>query len=232
VVIRKDDRLLRLPHNKKSILLVGGDLVFRTGLTSILKKQGKAKVVGEAIDYANGLDMIRTIRCDLVIVYIGSRRVARGLKLIKSIRAEQPACHVLVVSARPESVYATRCLRAGARGYLTTEEATTDYIRKALRHISSSRIYLSPAKQQSVLGKYVDEISDIRTGIAHLTGRESEVMRLIGRGLDINQIAAQLRLSGITIRIYRKHLRQKLGFADRWDLAQYARHWVETIDLP
>jgi DNA-binding NarL/FixJ family response regulator len=64
-----------------------------------------------------------------------SSSTADGLELIKSIKAEQPGLHVLVVSVREESVYAGRALRAGAGGYLMKAETTADSLLSAVRHI-------------------------------------------------------------------------------------------------
>ena len=90
-----------------------------------------------------------------MIVDIGLGMNADGLELIKSIKAEQPDLHVLIVSVRDESVYAARSLRAGAGGYLMKAETTSDSLPKALRHVFSGEIYLSsPAMQQRVFASY------------------------------------------------------------------------------
>ena len=112
--------------------------IFRAGLISILKDQADLGSGGEAIDYASGLAAVRAKPFDLVIIDIGLGVTADGLELIKSIKAEQPDLHILIVSVRDESIYAGRCLRAGAGGYVMKRETTASLL-EALRHVFSGK---------------------------------------------------------------------------------------------
>jgi DNA-binding NarL/FixJ family response regulator len=225
---RKQRPASRPPPGKKSILIVDDHTVFRAGLISILRDQTDLEVGGEAADYASGLDAIRTKAFDLVIVDIGLGMNADGLELIKSIKAEQPDLHVLIVSVRDESVYAARSLRAGAGGYLMKAETTSDSLLKALRHVFSGEIYLSPSMQQRVFASYFHGSSEGGTMVDLLSDRELEVLHLVGHGNDVKQIASQLHLSPKTVQSYRDRIRQKLVFANARELARFAHEWVES----
>lgn len=215
------------PTPKKSILVVDDHTVFRAGLISILKGQTDLEIGGEADNYSSGLDAIRSKPFDLVILDIGLGSTADGLELIKSLKAEQPALHVLIVSIRDESVYAGRGLRAGAGGYLMKRDTTAESLLNALRHVFSGEIYLSAAMQQRVLTNYVRGSSETRTAVDLLSDRELEVLHLVGHGVDVKEIARKLNLSPKTIQTYRDRIRQKLIFADARELARFAHEWVD-----
>jgi DNA-binding NarL/FixJ family response regulator len=216
------------PAKKKSILIVDDHTVFRTGLMTLLQGQADMEVGGEAADYASGLDAVRKKPFDLVIADIGLGTTADGLELIKSIKAEKPELHILIISIRDESVYAGRTLRAGAGGYLMKRETTADSLLSALRHVFSGEIYLSAAMQQRVLATYARRPSDMSTAVDLLSDRELEILHLVGHGIEVKKIAAQLNLSPKTVQSYRDRIRQKLVFADARELARFAKEWVET----
>jgi DNA-binding NarL/FixJ family response regulator len=216
------------PAKKKSILIVDDHTVFRTGLMTLLQGQADMEVVGQAADYASGLDAVRKKPFDLVILDIGLGTTADGLELVKSIKAEQPALHVLIVSIRDESVYAGRTLRAGAGGYLMKRETTADSLLNALRHVFSGEIYLSAAMQQRVLANYAQRPSETSSAVELLSDRELEILHLVGHGIDVKKIATQLNLSPKTVQSYRDRIRQKLVFADARELARFAHQWVEA----
>jgi DNA-binding NarL/FixJ family response regulator len=219
------------PISRKSILLVDDHSIFRTGLSTILRDQRDLQVGGEAEDYATGLKAIRAQVFDLVIVDIGLGFTADGLELIKTIKAEQPDLHILIVSVRDESVYASRSLRAGAAGYLMKGDTTTDSLLKALRHVFAGEIYLSQAMQQRVLANHIHGSSETGVAVDLLSDRELEILHLVGHGVDVKQIAAKLNLSPKTVQTYRDRIRQKLVFANARELARFAHEWVESEEI-
>lgn len=213
---------------KKSILIVDDHSVFRAGLISLLKDQIDLEVGGQAEDYASGLEAVRKQPFDLVIIDLGLGVSADGLELIKSIKAEQPAVHVLIISIRDESIYAGRSLRAGAGGYLMKRETTADSLLKAVRHVFSGEIYLSAAMQQRILSNYVHGSSEPSTAVDLLSDRELEILHLVGHGIGVKEIAAKLHLSPKTVQSYRDRIRQKLVFANARELARFAHDWVQV----
>ena len=225
---KTEKKATRTPSTKKSILIVDDHTVFRAGLISILKGQTDLEIGGEAKDYSSGLDAIRAKPFDLVIVDIGLGVAADGLELIKTLKAEQPDLHILIVSIRDESVYAGRGLRAGAGGYLMKRDTTADSLLKALRHVFSGEIYLSGEMQQRVLASYVRGTPETSTAVDLLSDRELEVLHLVGHGVDVKEIARKLNLSPKTVQTYRDRIRQKMVFADARELARFAHEWVDN----
>ena len=121
-----------------------------------------------------------------------------------------------------ESLYGERALRAGAKGYLTKQEATKKVI-SAIRRILAGEIYVSEQMSASILRKVVGGKSprgDSPTDV--LTERELEVFQLLGQGLPVRQIAENLFVSVKTIESHREHIKQKMNFKSSSELLRYA----------
>ena len=123
---------------------------------------------------------------------------ASGLDLLKEIRRERPGLPVLVLSMHPASQFARRVLSAGASGYLTKDSAATDLVH-AVEQIRRGKMYLGTSMPEWTrtppAGKAPhDSLSD----------REYQVLRMIGSGLTVSEIAATCGLSVKTVSTYRR----------------------------
>lgn len=132
---------------------------------------------------------------------------------------------MLVVSMHEELLYAERVLRAGARGYLTKQEATRSIL-SAIRHVLSGEIYLSPRTASVVLKRLApgnksgpDSIVDA------LAERELQVFELTGQGFNTRQIAEKLFIDVKTVETYRARIKEKLALKDASELLQLAIRW-------
>jgi DNA-binding NarL/FixJ family response regulator len=126
-----------------------------------------------------------------------------------------------------ESYYAERALRAGAKGYITKQQAPNEVV-VAIREILSGKPYVSSEMTTKLLANLIDDKSECETSpIDCLSDREMEVFRLIGKGLGVSQIAEKLALSVKTIETFRMHIREKLDLADASELRQYAIQWSQ-----
>jgi DNA-binding NarL/FixJ family response regulator len=117
-------------------------------------------------------------------------------------------------------------LRAGARGYVTKQEALGSVL-EAVREVMEGRTYLSPKMASQVISKVVvnsiapdEEITD------RLSDRELEVLEMIGAGKEIKAIARALHLSPKTIETHRSHIKEKLKLENARQVARFATQWV------
>ena len=136
---------------------------------------------------------------------------------------------MLVSSMQDETLYAERCLRAGARGYINKDEAT-DKVIDAIRQVLGGRVYLSPDLMDQVLYRMVGGTANSPDGTPRLpldtlTDRELEVFELIGDGLTTRQIATRLELSHKTIETYKENIKQKLSLKNAAELNRHAVQW-------
>jgi DNA-binding NarL/FixJ family response regulator len=197
------------------ILLVDDHPVVRHGIRQILVDGMKAVSIGEAPDAESAMIKIRGDEWDVIVLDV-TLPGKSGLDLLKDVRREQPGVPVLVLSMHPASQFARRALSAGASGYLTKDSAPTELVR-AIEEIRRGRPYL---------GSVADWPggSPPQGATAHdiLSDREYQVLRMLGSGLTISEIAAGLRLSVKTVSTYRSRVLEKLQMHSNAELMRYA----------
>jgi DNA-binding NarL/FixJ family response regulator len=142
-----------------------------------------------------------------------------GLDLLKDLLREFPHLHILVLSMHDQRVYAERCLKAGAKGYLMKEEAA-DLVHAALQAVANGERFLSPSLGAAGGAE--------RLPLEQLSDREMQVFELIGSGLPTRAIAARLLLSDKTVEAHKAHIKKKLGIASVQELVHLAQAWRET----
>jgi len=207
------------------IVVVDDHPLFRHGLIQLLNSDDDFSVCGEASSAGEGMDVIRKVKPHLVIADLGLKGT-NGIELTKMIVAEFPHIPVLILSMHDESLYAVRSLRAGARGYVTKQEALGSVL-EAVREVMDGRTYLSPKMASQVISKVIvnrvapdEEITD------RLSDRELEVLELIGAGKEVKAIANSLHLSPKTVETHRTHIKEKLNLENARQVARFAVQWV------
>ena len=198
------------------ILLVDDHPVVRQGIRTILTERLKGAVVGEAADAATALVQVRCADWDVVVADI-SLPGTNGLDLIKELRRLQPTLPTIVLSMHPASQFARRALAAGASGYLTKDSAPEEFI-IAIEEARRGRRYVG--RDGSEAGRW----STRAAGTAHdsLSDREYQVLRMLGSGHTVSDIARDLGLSVKTVSTYRMRVLEKLGMRTNAELMRYA----------
>lgn len=198
------------------ILLVDDHPVVRHGIRTILNERLKGAVVGEASDAASALSQVRSAEWDLVVADI-SLPGTNGLDLIKELRRLQPALPTLVVSMHPAAQFARRALAAGAAGYLTKDSPPEEFI-AAIEEARRGRRYIG--RDHEMLGRWSTRTAS--TPHDSLSDREYQVLRMIGSGQTVSDIARDLSLSVKTVSTYRMRVLEKLGMRTNAELMRYA----------
>jgi DNA-binding NarL/FixJ family response regulator len=210
---------------KHKIYLLDDHPVVIEGLKKIIDQQEDMQVVGSAEDAVAGLQQIGKLKPEIVILDI-TLKDRSGVDLIKKLRAAYPNTHILVYSMHDENVYAERCLRAGAMGYLMKGESSQRLL-QGLRQIIGGSFCFSA----NLLGSIVSG-GGPRTGARGepgrlLSDRQLEVFEMVGRGFDSHEIAEKLGLSAKTVDAHKANIRQKLGLSSARELLMEALRWVE-----
>jgi DNA-binding NarL/FixJ family response regulator len=149
-----------------------------------------------------------------------------GIELIKQFRERFPKLPVLVLSMHDESLYGERSLRAGAKGYLTKQEATKKVV-TAIRQILAGEIFVSDKMAATILRKVAGGgTNEGSSPIDVLSDREMEVFQLLGEGLGVRKIAENLFVSVKTVEAHREHIKQKMKFKNSAELLRYAFQYV------
>ena len=199
------------------VLIVDDHAIVRQGLRRILEEADGMNVEGEAANGIEALKMMRAAEWDIVLLDI-SMPEKNGIDTLKQIMDRNKEAQVLVLSMYPEDQYAVRMMKAGASGYLTKETAPEQLV-KAIRTVVAGKKYISPTLAELLLlecgadsGKPPHEI---------LSDREYQVLRLIGSGKKVSEIAAMLSLSVKTISTYRAHILDKMNLKNNAELIYY-----------
>jgi DNA-binding NarL/FixJ family response regulator len=200
------------------LLIVDDHAVVRRGLTHVLSESLPAVRFGEASGAPEALELLEREHWDgaLVDLNLPGRD---GLSLLEEIRSRHPSLPTLVVSAYPEEEFALRCLRLGARGYVTKASAT-DELATAVRRVLAGGRYVTAELAERLASAVGGEVS--YASHEALSNRELQVLRLVASGRSLKQIASELRLSEKTIATYRARIAAKLQISTNVDLTRYA----------
>lgn len=217
-------------QRKSSILVVDDHPIIREGISKIINQQSDLEVIGEAVSGSDAMQFLKSRVPDLAIIDI-SLKESSGIDLIKDIKMKIGSLPILVLSMHPETLYAERVLRVGAKGYIMKHEPP-EKILFAIRHILQGKIYLSP----EIAEKILDGLTGTRpeqdaVSVNNLSDRELAVFQLIGQGFKPHEIAEKLFLSVKTIETYTSRLKKKLNVENATELRILAVNWQQTEDI-
>lgn len=207
------------------ILLVDDHPLVRERLGEVINREADLAVCAEAEDCVAAIESIKATDPHLVIIDLTLKN-SDGLELIKDIHAEWPSLLMLVVSMHDESLYAERVLRAGARGYITKQQATRSIL-SAIRRVLAGDILVSESMAGKILGRLTEhKTSNPGEPLSSLADRELQVFELTGHGLNTREIAERLSIGVKTVETYRHRIREKLQLQHPRDLLRSAIAWT------
>jgi DNA-binding NarL/FixJ family response regulator len=200
------------------IIIADDHAVVRQGVKQILAAEPDMRLVGEARNFEETLEVTRRLAWDVLILDY-SMPGGNGLQVLKKIKRAYPRRPVLVLSMHPEEAIAVSALRAGAAGYVSKDSASEE-LTVAIRKAVSGKKYVSA----SLAEKLALELEQGPQGLAHesLSVREFRVMWMIASGKSITHIAKELSLSPNTVSTYRLRILKKLKLENNADLVRYA----------
>ncbi len=171
--------------------------------------------VGETADGIDALRMIESLMPDIVILDIGLEKLD-GLTVLKRITREKLDVRVLVFTSQSKDSYATRCLQAGASGFVSKSEPIGT-LTKAIKTVADGYVFF-PKNSMPLLGR-----TNATGDLDSLTDRELQILKLLAEGSSNGDIAARLSLSSKTVSGHKVNIQSKLGVASVVELADIAR---------
>jgi DNA-binding NarL/FixJ family response regulator len=217
----------RRGSEKIRVVVVDDHPIVRQGLAELISCQDDMIHCGDAADSADALDVIARTSPDVAVVDI-SLRSSNGIELIKELHSRHPALTVLVLSMHDESFYVERVLKAGARGYVTKDEAAETVI-SAIRKVLDGQVYVSQQMASKVLSKLASGKADRPSRPEdRLSDRELQVFELLGGGLPTREIAERLNVAIKTVESHRENIKRKLDISNASELVQKAIQWVQS----
>jgi DNA-binding NarL/FixJ family response regulator len=210
--------------NRKRVYLVDDHPLMRESLEALIKQELDLVVCGEADNARRAQREILERKPDLAILDI-TLNESSGFDIIKSLKAEAPRLKIIVLSMHDEKLYAERCIRAGANGYVMKRESS-DRIVGAIRDVLAGKLAISD-KIATTLAERALRAKKSQDGalLSELSDRELEVFNLLGQGLVSRKIAENLNVSAKTVQAHFHRIKQKLHLSTATELLREATRW-------
>jgi len=204
-------------HSGTRVFLVDDHGVMRMGLRQLLVRRG-FEVSGEAETAADALTRISAIRPDVALIDLSLGR-DDGLALLEQLSFAVPDVKLIVYSMYDDPLYVRKAVAAGAKGYVTKDDASTHLIDAIKSVVAGKRFY-----SESIADKLVETIVEkIEPGEqVALSKREQDIFCLLGEGYSIREIADKLSLSHKTVETHCGNLKLKLGVKTMRELSRKA----------
>ena len=199
------------------VLIADDHMLFRQGLIKLLEHEG-LEVVGEASTGAEAMERARETDPDIVLLDV-SMPGRGGLETVQELKERNSKIGILMLTGHPEDHYAIRCIKGGADGYLTKDNAPEQLI-AAIGRVRNGGKYISPTLAEQLALSLQNELGEAPH--ASLSDREFQVMQRIASGETVSEIAEDLCLSVKTISTYRTRVLHKLNLRNNAEIMQYA----------
>jgi two-component system, NarL family, response regulator NreC len=192
-----------------TILLADDHNLVREGLKHLLRDESTYKLVGEARDGMEAVQLTEKLRPRVLLLDLMLPRL-HGLEVIRQVRRSTNT-RVIVVSMYSDEPYIIEAFRNGASGYVL-KDSTGSELLQAIRTVEAGNRYLSPSISDIAISAYLKKVDGIATDIFNtLTGREREVLQLAAEGHTTAYIARQLFISPRTVETHRANVMKKLS---------------------
>ncbi|MGW9182380.1 response regulator [Agromyces sp. NPDC055661] len=204
------------------VVLADDEAMVRAGLRMLLEHQPDLEVVGEASDGVEVVAVVARTRPDVVLLDIRMPR-ADGITAAREILAAGDA-RVIILTTFDEDEHVAAALRAGVSGFLL-KVAPPEQLLAAVRTVAAGQGLLDPAVTVRVIESFAGSHRpdpELARGLASLTDREADVLRLVAEGLSNAEIATRMYLGETTVKTYLSRMLAKLGLRDRVQAVVFA----------
>jgi DNA-binding NarL/FixJ family response regulator len=209
---------------KAKVLVVHRAGFVRFGVLSLITKSMRFVVCGETDEAPLARELFLRHKPHLVVV--GLRLCgADGIQLIKEFRSLNPAAAILALSEHADAFSVQRAFRAGARAYLTIDDAPE--LLRAFDKILTGHPHVAASVLPLILSNFAAGTKNSRSlDINNLSDRELEIFSFIGRGVSVSELASELHVSVKTIETHQMRMKEKLALHSAAELRQKAREWL------
>ncbi|MFE6868694.1 response regulator [Kitasatospora sp. NPDC057692] len=211
------------------VLVADDEPLIRAGIRMILSSAEDIDVVAEAGDGRQALELARAHRADVVLLDI-QMPVMDGLTALAELPKAAPGARALILTTFGERENVLRAVSDGGAGFLLKDTAPGELI-QAVRAAATGQAFLSPAATRHIVdsmaggqaGPAAARGAQARRRLEVLTGRELEVLALLGEGLSNADAGARIHMSEATVKTYVSRILAKLGCDNRVQAALLAR---------
>ncbi len=215
------------------VVLIDDQLLFRTGIKSLLCNRGRIALVGEAGNRAEALAVVQREKPDIILLD-HMLKGESGLEFVPNLMAAAENARILILSETRDSELPRQAVQLGARG-VVSKDSSFEILAKAIERVHEGEMWLDRSMTAAVLEDLARrrdsrKLDTEEAKIASLTSREREVIKAVGEGLKNKQIGERLFISDVTVHHHLTSIYSKLDVSDRLELVIYAyRHGLVPI---
>lgn len=209
------------------VVLVDDHAVVREGYRRMLERTQDIVVIAEAGTGEEAYRVICELKPDVAVLDISLPGIG-GIEVVRRVLAREPEQKILVFSMHEDTVFSSRALQAGARGYVT-KSAAPEVLVEAVRLVAGGKLYITDEMAQELA---IQMLPGREKPIDALSAREFEVFRLLVAGHSLQEISRILCLSYKTVANHQSSIRQKLDVSNTAQVVRIALQHGLIASLP
>ena len=206
--------------NKIEIIIADDHMMIREGLKQLLELDGTMKVIAEANDGEECLNLLnKKVHPDILLLDINMPK-KNGLEVLKSLKSRRSKLKVLVLTVHNEIEYLMKAVDIGVNGYVLKDSESAE-LKKAIFTVADGETYIQPSLIPALNAKMIETNKDAEK-IKNLTKRELDVLKLLAVGMFNKEVGKRLEISERTVKNHVSNIFKKLGVTDRTQAAVFA----------
>ena len=203
-----------------NILIADDHDIIREGIKSVLAAHPEYKVCAEAGNGEEVLELVEKFKPDILLMDVSMPKLS-GLDAIPRVKKISPQTKIIMITVHKMGAYVLKAIRSGVAGYINKENVAEELI-AALNRVARGQTYLGAS-----ISDYIADVvgSSSKEELSYkniLSGRELDILRLVGEGKTAKEIAGALSLSRRTVENYKNNILKKLNLHRSADLVKYA----------
>jgi DNA-binding NarL/FixJ family response regulator len=199
-----------------SIVVADDQRLIRDGIRVILDNEPGLRVVGEAANGQEAIDLVARLNPRIVLMDV-QMPVLDGLQAARRILQRSGTCRVLMLTTFDDDEYIYESLRVGASGFLLKDSPQSQLV-AGVRAVAAGGALIDPLTTRRLIGRFTSAVRPARAvpaSLGELTSRELDVLRLVADGLSNAEIADRLVVEESTVKTHIGHILTKLNLRDR-----------------
>jgi DNA-binding NarL/FixJ family response regulator len=203
------------------VVLVDDQALFRAGIRMVIDSQPDLRVVGEAGNGRDGIDVVRRERPDVVLMDIRMPVLDGLAATAELLQDDATAPRIVMLTTFDLDEAAARAIRQGASGFLL-KDADPEFLLAAIRTVHAGSAVIAASATRELFAQHTPKTRPVPASFQGLTDREREIFALAARGLSNAEIAAREFLSEATVKTHISRILTKLALRDRVQLVVFA----------
>ncbi len=201
------------------VMIAEDHSMIRDGLKQLVELENDIKVIAACSDGKMAVEKYKEVNPDVILIDI-NMPVLNGLEALEQIRAYDNGVKAVMLTIHQDREYLLKALELGALGYIL-KDAEASALIEAIRSVNNNQTYIQPVMARELVNEYKRIKSGADDPKNRLTARETEVLRLLAKGMLNKEIANALIISEKTVKNHISSIFRKLNVQDRTQAAVY-----------